>query len=85
MRTLFGALLVCALTAASCGSDYTIVDTSQLDVSANARVTAQTLLPTPEKYPALVQKLALAEEVYADQLHLLKQRADQVCLTCHDK
>lgn len=76
MRIACTALLAASLAA--CGSNYTILDTSRLTISANARISAQTMLPDAEKYPDVVQKLALAEEVYERQLYLLKERRNKL-------
>jgi hypothetical protein len=75
-RIICSALLVANLAA--CGSGYTILDTSSLTISANARISAQTMLPDASKYPEVVQKLALAEEVYERQLYLLKERRNKL-------
>jgi hypothetical protein len=75
-RTIASLLLAASLTA--CGSSYTILDTSTLVISENSKISAQTLLPSPEKYPAVVQKLGLAEEVYEQQLFLLKERRNKL-------
>lgn len=75
-RIICSALL--AASVAACGSGYTILDTSRLTISANSRISAQTMLPDASKYPEVVQKLALAEEVYERQLYLLKERRNKL-------
>jgi hypothetical protein len=65
--------LLCA-----CGSEYTIVDRSTLVVSASSRTSARSLLPSPERYPAVVEHLALAQELFDKQLRLLQERRNKV-------
>lgn len=69
---------VLAASVAACGSSYTILDTSRLTISGNSRISAQTLLPDADKYPEVVTKLGLAEEVYERQLYLLKERRNKL-------
>jgi hypothetical protein len=70
--------LLLILATAGCGSSYTILDTSTLTISSNSRISAKTLIPNASKYPEVVEKLALAEEVYERQLYLLKERRNKL-------
>lgn len=62
------------LSAGGCASRYTVLERSMLEISANSRTVARTLLPLGDRHPALIEHLALAEEVYEKQLGLLRQR-----------
>lgn len=78
MKASIAALLASAIGVAACGSEYTNIDTTRLEVSPNMRVSAQSLVPNAERFPVVVQKLALAEELYQQQSLLLKQRRNKV-------
>lgn len=71
-------LLISALGVAACGSEYTNIDTTSLTISPNMRISAQSLVPNADKFPIVVQKLAIAEELYQQQSLLLKQRRNKV-------
>src|SRR5262245_56509923 len=58
------ALATVLCTTAACGSQYTILDRSTIEVSPNARLSAQNLVADASKYPTVIQQLALAQEVY---------------------
>lgn len=81
-RTLLGTLTAASfsltLAMAGCGSEYTIVDRSTLDPSPSSRVSARNLLPDAARSQAVAEHLALANEVYARQLMLLKQRRNKL-------
>ena len=64
-----------ALTGA-CGSSYTVLDRS-IPASTNSKVVASTLLPGSERNPALIEHLAIAEELYQQQLRLLHERRNK--------
>lgn len=68
---------LCLVATAACGSSYTIVERSSLQISPNSKTVARTLLPTGDRFPALVDHLALAEEVYEKQLALLRERRNK--------
>ncbi len=70
--------LTVALGAAGCGSEYTILDRTTLQISDNSRISAKNLVPDSSRYPAVVEALALAEEVYQKQLYLLKERRNKL-------
>ncbi len=78
MHNSVRVLLVSALGAAACGSEYTNINTTSLEVSANMKLSAQSLVPNADRFPLIVQKLALAEELYQQQSLLLKQRRNKV-------
>lgn len=61
-----------------CGSQYTIIDRSTIRVSDNARISAQNLVAYAAKYPSVIEQLALAQEVYQQQLFLLKERRNKL-------
>jgi hypothetical protein len=66
------------VAGAACGSQYTVTDRSSIQVSKNARVSAQNLIGNAQKYPTVIEQLALAQEIYQQQLGLLKERRNKV-------
>jgi hypothetical protein len=70
--------LAAALLLAGCASEYTIIDRSAIQVSPSSRITAGSLIPGAQKHPQIEAHLALAEEVYNQQLNLLKERRNKV-------
>lgn len=78
MKKIRLPLILFLATAGACGSSYTIVDRTALQISPNSAIVARTLLPSSERFPALVEHLALAEEVYQKQLGLLRERRNKV-------
>lgn len=77
-RRSIAAALLLTTCATGCGSAYTVLDPSTLTVSDNSRVSARNLVPNAGKYPSVVEALALAEELYLKQLHLLKERRNKL-------
>ncbi len=77
---MFRNLLLVSVTIAgsACGSQYTVTDRSSIVVSKNARVSAQNLIGNAQKYPTVIEQLAVAQEVYQQQLGLLKGRRNKV-------
>jgi integrase len=71
-------VLLAAVLAPGCASEYTILDRSSIEVSASSRIAAGSLLPAAQKHPQIEAHLALAEEVYGKQLSLLKERRNKV-------
>lgn len=69
--------LVLCLVLGACGSPYTLIDRSSLQISQNSKTVARTLIPASDRYPALVDHLAIAEEVYQQQLTLLRERRNK--------
>lgn len=69
------ALAAAALLVAGCGSEYTIVNRSQVKPSPSSIVAARGLIG---EAPAIADHLAQAYEVYTAQLTLLKQRRNKV-------
>ncbi len=67
-----------ALLATACGSSYTILDRSSLEVSPNSRISAKNLVPRAAEFPDVVDQLAIAQEVYQQQLLLLKERRNKL-------
>lgn len=67
-----------ALLGTACGAQYTVTDRSSVQVSKNARVSARNLVGNAQKYPNVVEQLALAQEIYQQQLSLLKERRNKV-------
>jgi hypothetical protein len=61
-----------------CGSEYTITDRSTLVISDNSRISAESILPGGQKNPKVARHLGLAQEVYNQQLNLLKERRNKV-------
>lgn len=61
-----------------CGSTYTILDRSSIQVSPNSEAVAQTVLPQTVRTPQLVQLLAQADAVYQLQLNNLQERRNKV-------
>ena len=72
------AILLVIVCAAGCGSEYTIVDRSTLAPSTSARLSARNLLPDAARSQAVSEHLALANEVYSQQLTLLKARRNKL-------
>jgi hypothetical protein len=66
---------VAGATLAGCGSEYTIVNRSQVKASASSQIAARGLIG---ETPAITEHLAQAYEVYTAQLTLLKQRRNKV-------
>jgi hypothetical protein len=77
IRTVLSLLLISSL-AMGCGSAYTILDRSTLEVSPNSKISARNLVPRASEYPSVVEQLALAQEVYQKQLFLLKERRNKL-------
>lgn len=77
MRKVLSILLI-SLFATGCGSAYTILDRSTLEVSPNSKISARNLVPRASEYPSVVEQLALAQEVYQKQLFLLKERRNKL-------
>ena len=77
IRTVLSLLLISGL-AMGCGSAYTILDRSTLEVSPNSKISARNLVPRASEYPSVVEQLALAQEVYQKQLFLLKERRNKL-------
>lgn len=71
------ALLASALLTSACGSTYTVIDRSEIHASSNSTTVAHTLLPGNERNPALIEHLALAEELYQQKLRLLNERRNK--------
>lgn len=67
-----------AVFAGACGAQYTVTDRSSVQVSKNARISARNLIGNAQKYPTVVEQLALAQEIYQQQLSLLKERRNKV-------
>ncbi len=72
------ALALLATWGSGCASEYTVVDRSALTISDNARVSATNLLPSTRRNTSVVAHLALAQQVYEEQLGLLKARRNKV-------
>jgi hypothetical protein len=72
------SVVLAAALAQGCASEYTILDRSSIEVSASSRIAAGALLPGAQRHPQIEAHLALAEEVYAKQLSLLKERRNKV-------
>jgi hypothetical protein len=72
------ALALFATWSVGCASEYTVVDRSALTISDNARVSATNLLPASRRNGSVVAHLALAQQVYEEQLGLLKARRNKV-------
>lgn len=72
------ALALLATWWSGCASEYTVVDRSALTISDNARVSATNLLPAARRNTSVVAHLALAQQVYEEQLGLLKARRNKV-------
>lgn len=69
-------LSLCLSLTGACGSSYTVLDRT-IPASANSQVVASTLLPGGERNTALVAHLAIAEELYQQQLRLLSERRNK--------
>ena len=69
-------LTLCISMTGGCGSSYTVLDRT-IPASANSQVVASTLLPGGERNTALVAHLAIAEELYQQQLRLLHERRNK--------
>jgi hypothetical protein len=69
--------LIPVLLSGACASTYSIIDPSEVQVSPNSRVVARTVLPAADRFPALAEHLALAEEIYNRQLKLLRERRNK--------
>ena len=69
-------LTLCISMTGGCGSSYTVLDRN-IPASANSQVVASTLLPGGERNTALVAHLAIAEELYQQQLRLLHERRNK--------
>lgn len=70
-------LVLVLITGSACGSSYTILDRTEMRVSANSQTVARTLLPNSDRNPALMEHLALAEEIYQQQLRILHERRNK--------
>lgn len=64
--------------ATGCGSQYTILDRSAIEISDAARVSARNLVADAKQFPQVAEHLALAQEVYQRQMFLLKERRNKV-------
>ena len=71
-------VILLGMSAIGCASGYTIVDRSSLKVSPNSRISAKNLVPRAAEFPAVVEQLGLAQEVYQKQLFLLKERRNKL-------
>jgi hypothetical protein len=78
MRLTVTLAATLALLGGACGAQYTVTDRSSVQVSKNARVSATNLIGNAQKYPSVVEQLALAQEIYQQQLGLLKERRNKV-------
>jgi hypothetical protein len=81
MKRVSKAIVVVSLAslgAGGCASEYTIIDRSSVQVSTSSRIAAGALLPNASQHPKVEQHLGLAEEVYTQQLNLLKERRNKV-------
>lgn len=75
-KTILSAVLALSLTlTGACGSSYTVLDRT-IPPTANSQVVASTLL-AGERNPALISHLAIAEELYQQQLRLLHERRNK--------
>ena len=75
MVRLTACTVIIALALAGCGSEYTIVNRSQVRPSPSSTIAARGLIG---ESPAIADHLAQAYEVYTAQLTLLKQRRNKV-------
>lgn len=75
VRVLAAAVAAASLVLAGCGSEYTIVNRSQVRPSPSSVIAARGLIG---ESPAIAEHLAQAYEVYTAQLTLLKQRRNKV-------
>tara|TARA_R110002096_G_scaffold436021_1_gene665230 strand:- start:101778 stop:102401 length:624 start_codon:yes stop_codon:yes gene_type:complete len=78
IRSTLLSFLVITLIATGCGSTYTNVDRSTLEISQNSKLSARNLVPRASEFPSVVEQLALAQEVYQKQLFLLKDRRNKL-------
>jgi hypothetical protein len=72
---LSAALSLSVMLTGACGSSYTVLDRT-IPASSNSQIVASTLLGG-ERNPALVSHLAIAEELYQQQLRLLHERRNK--------
>ncbi len=78
-KQMVASLMIRSLFLSGCGaSGYTILDRSTLNVSDNSRIAVKSMLPSATQRPAVVEHLALAEDVFQKQLNLLKERRNKV-------
>lgn len=75
---IFPAVTLAIALASGCTSAYTILDRSSMEISPNSRISAKNLVPRAAEYPAVVDQLAIAQEVYQQQLLLLKERRNKL-------